>query len=868
MIWHSSEIKDILEELNVDINKGLSNGVADERLEIYGKNAIRNVEKPSFYKCFLSQLKSKTVYLLFIIAVICFVISVAYKQTDFYSPILIIAIVLLNAVISAFHLFKSESALNELKSITNPTATVLRDGVKKYVPSDELVPGDVILISEGDYISADARIIEDNALRCNESVLTGNNIPVEKNSLLITEDIAPIEKRANMVYSGSSVVHGSAKAIVVETGLNTVCGKNEALTEQIGSEALPMQEKLDSAGKIVNIIICIICVLTFIIGFIQNFSTSQPFAAVTVNALLNSVALAVAAIPEGLPTISTIVIALGIQRIITDNIIIKKTSAVEVLGKTSVICSDKTGVLTHNKMSLNCIYDGNELTFLEDDKISEKNSVIVRLAATCSTLVDDPTEAAIESANQKINSVSKAELDNLFPRLSVIPFDSQRKTMTSINMINGKPMAIIKGAPETVIEKCVGIDKEKILKFNNDMTNDSLRVICIAIKPLDEIPANPSFEAIENDLTFVGLLGLIDPPRKHSVDGIKICKDAGIKTIMITGDNILTAKAIAKRIGILSDDSQAITGAELCEMTDTELKTYIDKYSVFARVSPEDKVRIIKAWQARGETVTITGDSAEDSQALLTADIGCAIGKKGVDIAKGSADIIITESSFISIVNAIRESRGLFDNIKKAVSYLLSCNFAELLIFVLGMLIFKHPPLAAVQLLWINLLTDCAPAIALSMEKAEDKVMDYYASKSLNRIFDKRSFLTIALQSLFITVLTLLAFNAGNKTDYSTALTMSFATLGLSQIFHSFNIKTRSTVLKTDFKSNEFMNYSAVVTLFIIIFLCLTPSGALFGLTVLSAKNFFTSLLLAFLIVPLCEIIKLVKLFIDKGRRI
>lgn len=853
MIWHSSEISEVLAELSVDEKKGLHNGVADMRLEQYGYNKITNIEKPTFRRRLLSQLNNRYVYALVAVAIVSFVLSLIYKSGNYFSPFLIILIVIANAFISALNLYRSDNALSSLKSISNPSATVVRDGITMQIPSDELVPGDIILLKEGDYITADARIIEENGFRCNETAVTGETVPAEKRANVVVEDITPIEKRVNMVYSGCSVVHGTARAVVAETGLNTEIGRTSAIIQQTGEDKLPMQKGLDEAGKIVNIVIIAVCVIFFVLGLVHNF-TVKPFAAMTVRILLDTVALAVAAIPEGLPAISAIVIARGIQRIIKDNIIIKNTHSVETLGKTTVICTDKTGILTRNKMVLNRIFDGDKITDLSKESLDEKTSMVLSLAAACTTLDNDATEATIEHACVKYNSQSLTDIENMFPRMGVIPFDSERKTMTTVNMVNGRPMAIVKGAPEIVVPKCVGCDSEKILALNDELAAEALRVICIAVRPLDEIPSDPTPDSVECELTFVGLLGLIDPPRPEAVEGIKICDGAGIRTVMITGDNFITAKAVAEQLGIMRDGTEAINGTQLAEMSDEELYNNIEKYSVYARVTPRDKLRILTAWQKKGEIVTVTGDSVADQEALAAADIGCAIGKTGADVAKGSADIIIGNNSFASIVDAVRESRGLFANIKKSACYLLGCNIAEVLVYLVTALFIGKAPLTAVQLLWINLLTDCAPAISLSIEKAEDSVMHGRASALTGgRLFDRKNVIDIAIQAVYMAVITLVANIIGGGTF---GTTMAFITLGMSQIFHSYNIRTERSIFKSNPFANKFMLYSTVITLFVIMFLIFTPVGFVFGLTIPDFWHFAISVILAISTVPLCEVQK------------
>ena len=858
MIWHSTACNEILRELEVDDKKGLPNGVADMRLEHYGINVIASVEEPTYFKRFLAQLKSKTVISLIVIALLSFAVSFMYNEEGFFAPLLIIAIVFVNAAVSAYHLHNCDNALDSMKSITNPSVTVLRDGIVRTVDSSLLVPGDIILLETGDFISADARIIESNEFRCNESMLTGDEIPVEKSGDEIYEDITPLENRSNMVFSGTSVVHGNAKAVVVATGLNTEIGRTSAILQQPGEKSLPLEGELDGIGKIVNIIILIICLIVFIIGMVMNFNNGN-FASTTLKMLMNAVALAVAAIPEGLPAIATIVIAIGIKRIVEDKIIIKDSDALELLGKTNVICVDKTGVLTRNKMQLSKIFDGDKLTDVESEPIDEKTALVLRLATACSTLNNDSTEDAIKKACLAYNSMSEKDIESFFPKLAIVPFDSERKTMTVITMINEKPFAIVKGAPEILVPNCVGCNKDEILKLNDTLADEALRIVAIAMRPLDNIPANPKPEDIEHSLTFVGLLGLYDPPRDNVIEDIRTCEQAGIKTVMITGDNLITATTVARSIGILKDGDKALTGDELAEMSDEELEASVSDYTVYARVSPNDKLRIVKALKKRDYVVAATGDSVQDADALAAADVGCAIGKFGADVAKGSADIVISNNHFDSIVCAVKESRGLFDNIKKSAYYLLSCNFAEIITILFGMIIFGAVPIAAVQLLWINLLTDCAPAISLSMERAEDSAMKRKPYTTLGKIFDLGTVASIAIQSIFISVMTLIAYNIGVKDSAAAAMTMAFAVIGMSQIFHCFNSKLEGSLINKHLFSNRFLNFSAALTLFIVAFLALTPAGYVFGMTPLTFGQFMLSLLLSFLIVPLCEIIKLVK---------
>ena len=860
MIWHSSDVNSVLSELNSDFNNGIPNGVAYERLETFGKNQIIESKTVGFFRRFLRQLNSKSVYALIIVSIICFIVSLIYKQSDYYSPFLIIAIILLNALVTAYLQHKCDRAMLFHKALTVPYVTVIREGIKRNIPSSELVIGDVIILSDGDYIPADARLIETSGFRCNELIITGDKIPVEKDASVVLEDMVPVAGRKNMVYSGCSVIHGSARAVVVETGLNTELGKTSSINSQTGADVSIIEKTLNNVARITNISVFCICAVIFLISLAMFFSSNRPFASVTAEMLLNSIALGVCAIPESLPFITVIVTSLGITRLIGEGIYLKNSSILEKLGKTTVICADKTGILTSKNMAVNYIYDGEDITKVSDMSANQKSAVVLRLAVCCSMLESDFTENAIEKACLDCNSQTKTDINNIYPRLASIPFDSERKMMTSINMIDGQPFAIVKGAPETLLDKCVGIDKDSVNKICNSLASNAMRLICIAIKALDEIPANPIPENIECDLKFAGIICLEDPPRPETVTSINECKIAGIKTIMITGDNITTALAVARELGISDDTSAAITGVQIEEMSDEDLLEKVGSYSVFARISSAQKFRIIKALKDNGNIVTVTGTGSDDADVLSVADVGCAVGRVENDVAIGNSDVVIQKNSFSYVVDAIKECRGLFDSIKKTVYYLFSCNISEILIYFFGLLIFKMPPVLAAHLLWINLLTDAAPAISLAVQPADNQVMKSPPITIRGKIFDLNSVIKITVDSIVLTVCAIVAFAIGNIYSRSVAYTMIFLTMSLSQIFHAFNLKSKNSIIYTRFKSNEFLVYSTIITAFISIFLCLTPAGSIFGFKILTAGQLITSLGLSVIIIPICEAIKLFEL--------
>lgn len=857
MIWHSSNAQSVLNELSVDCENGLANGVAYERLDKYGKNQITDIKPVSYFRRFLGELNHKSVYALVIISLICFIVSLSYGLGDYYSPFLIIAIVILNALITAYNQHACDQAVFLQKAASIPACTVIREGVKRVIPSNELVVGDIILLNEGDYICADARLIETNGFRTNEIALTGDSIPVDKDATAVIGDITPISGRKTMAYSGTSVIHGNAKAVVVETGLNTEIGKTDVMATQNGTAISGIENKLAVTSRVINIAVIILCSVVFLIGMIIGVYSSEPFASITARNLLNAVALGVCAIPESLPFITVIVTALGTSRLLRDGIIIKNTSALEMLSKTTVLCADKTGVFTRDKMYVTGIYDGETFEHLHREETEQKSAVILRLAVACSMLENDTTESAIEDACLKYSKMTKEDVNNTYPRLGSIPFDADRKMMASINMLDGKPFAVIKGAPETVIENCIGVDKKALLEACDKLAGNALRLICIAIKALDDIPANPNAEEIENDLKFAGIICLEDPPRNDATVSIENCHNCGIKVIMITGDNITTASAVAQSLGILFDESQSITGQEIEEMTDEELTEKIGSYTVFARISPAQKLRIVTALKADGEIVTVTGNSIEDADVLSVADVGFAIGDDGHDVARGNADAIIKNNDFTSITGVFSRCRSLLENIKNTVHYLISCNASEILYYIIGLSIFRIPPLLATQLLWINLLTDAAPAFSLAVRSEEKSEISKTGNLVKGRLFDRNTVIDIIIQAITLTACGIAAFSIGNIFGKTIAYTMAFLTISLSQIFHSFNVTSKKSVIFTRFKGNEFMLFSSFVAVFISLFLCLTPAGFVFGLQILTAKQLLISFALSILIVPICEIKKI-----------
>ncbi len=869
MIWHSTTAQNALDKYKTDSKVGVSSKKAAERIEKYGKNILIEKEKKSFFARFLDQLKDFMVIVLIIAAIVSFFASLLDGEKDWFEPIIIIAIVIGNALLGVYQESKAENALEALKSMTAPSAKVLRDGVVQTIQASMLVPGDIIMLEAGDYIPADARLLEASLFRCDESALTGESVPVEKDANAIVDDIVTIGDRINMIYSGCSVTNGRATAMVTETGMNTEVGKIAHLLENETEGTTPLKAKLTALGKTLGLVTLIVCAIVFVIGIIGNFRSPEPFATMLLNMFMTSVSLAVAAIPEGLPAIVTVVLALGVQRMVKSNAIVKSLPAVETLGSASVICTDKTGTLTLNKMTVTKVYDGDDILDLEQDTVSDKAKALIRLGSICTDVlvehngsrksdIGDPTEIAIANCCEKHLGLSKAEIDSRFPRTCDIPFDSERKLMTTVNVIEGRPYAIVKGAPEILLEKCISGNIEAALKANTSLAEDALRVIAVAIKPLDELPSNPTSEELENDLSFVGLIGMIDPPRPEAVKAVSLCKKAGIKTVMITGDHIITAKAIATKIGIFDENSLAITGAELSNLSDEELYNNIEKYSVFARVTPEDKIRIVKAWQSKGKIVSMTGDGVNDAPALKAADIGCAMGITGTDVAKGAADIILTDDNFATIVTAVKEGRGIFDNIRKTVQFLISCNLGEIITVLFGMIIFGVSPFAAIGLLWINLVTDTAPAICLGMEPVSKDIMDLPPRDKNENIFNKSLVIKAIVQGALFAISALCSFAIGRASGAAQGATTAFITMALSQIFYVLSVRSDKLIPFSHLKSNKYVWLAIAFSVIMTFLVAATPLNTLFALTNISVGLWACALLLSLIPMLGGEVYKLI----------
>ena len=722
-------------------------------------------------------------------------------ENDYIDSIIIIVIVVLNALMGLIQETKAEKSIEALKNMTAPMAKVRRNGKIEEVSSKEIVPGDIVVLEAGNYVPADCRLISSFNLKIEESALTGETEPANKNSKEVLLENIPIGDMNNMAFSNTIVVNGHAEAVVVETGMNTTIGKIAHMIIDNEAPQTPIQKKLAQVGKTLGIACLIICSLVFAIGVIKKIDIVQMF--------MTSVGLAVAAIPEGLPAIITIMLSIGVTTMAKKNAIIRKLPAVETLGSSSVICSDKTGTLTQNKMK---VVDVKNAT---GNNTATSKELILSLGAMCTDCninegiaYGEPTEVAI--VNSAINfGQNKEELYKKYPRIAEIPFDSERKMMTTIHKAGGKYRIITKGAPDVLLSKCTKYDvnnsvqtmnfsvKNRIEQENKYMADKALRVIAVSYADIDYLPSKITTETIENNLVFVGLIGMIDPPREGVKEAVSTCKNAGIKTVMITGDHIATARAIAKELNILGKNDLAITGTELDKISDKDFEKNIMKYSVFARVSPEHKVKIVKAFQKTGAVVAMTGDGVNDAPALKNADIGIAMGKNGTDVAKNAADMILTDDNFVTIVEAVKQGRNIFDNMKKAIHFLIATNIGEIVTIFMGLLLGLKSPLLAIHLLWINLVTDSLPAIALGLEPPDKEIMNRKPQNSKKGIFADGLWGKIFVEGAMIGMLNLVAFTIGNSFyGLETGRTMAFVSLGLLELVHCFNIKSEQSIFK------------------------------------------------------------------------
>ena len=866
MEFHSRTAEEVIRELEADEVNGLSDSQAQSRLSKYGKNVLAQKKPKTNLQRFAEQFKDVMILILLAAAAVSFVIAcIEGDAREFFEPVLILLIVIINAVMGVIQESKAEKALEALKNMSAPHSRVIRGGKEEIIDAAELVPGDIIRLEAGDFVPADARLIKSVNLSCEESALTGESVPAEKDAAAVIDEKAPLGDRVNMVYSGCSVTCGTATAAVCATGMSTEMGKIAGLLEGEGDTQTPLQKKLAQLGKYLGILAIAVCAVIFAVGLASGIPAIEIF--------MTAVSLAVSAIPEGLPAIVTIVLSIGVQRLAKRNAVIRRLPAVETLGGASIICSDKTGTLTQNRMTLVRGYvDGEESGEDIGDDNSEGVKKLLAYATLCCDgsvtfegdepkLIGDPTETAIILAAHK-NKMPQAKLNGDYPRLGEIPFDSDRKLMTTVNEIGGRYIVIVKGAFDIMASKCVAGDIEKARAINDEMSSSALRVIAVGYREEETLPSDMTPEALENGLTFMGLVGMIDPPRPEAAEAVRTCLRAGIRPVMITGDHVVTASAIAKQLGILQPGQRAITGAELDAMSDEELDAAVGDISVYARVSPENKIRIVKAWQKRGEVVSMTGDGVNDAPALKAADIGCAMGITGTDVAKGAADMTLSDDNFATIVDAVREGRGIYMNIKKVVGFLLGTNIGEVITVFAAMLLWRKTPLLSMQLLWINLITDSLPAIALGMEPVEEGVMEQKPRKKDEGLFAHGYGVRIALQGVMFGALALAAFVIGEKFtgELAGGRTLAFMVLALSQIVQAFNMRSERSLFKIGFFTNPMLNKAALLSAVLMALVMFTPAAVAFELIYLPWQLYLCGLGLVLIPLAVMEFSKAVGL--------
>ena len=902
--WFNKKIEEIETELKTNQEKGLTEEQVAEIRKEKGYNELQAGKKKTLLQRFADQFKDFSIIVLIIAAIVSGIVGVGQGE-GITDTIIILIVVIVNAIIGVAQESKAEKSLEALQKLSDHASKVIRNGNLQVIPARELVRGDIVVLDTGDYIPADLRIIEEANLKAQESSLTGESVPVEKTSEVIDDAEIGIGDRKNMLFSSSLVTYGRGKGIVVETGMTTEVGKIAGMINSTEKQETPLQQKLNKLGKTLGIAALAICLLIFVIGLLQGKEVITMF--------MTAVSLAVAAIPEGLVAVSTIVLAIGVQKMVKRNAIVKRLPAVETLGSSTVICSDKTGTLTQNKMTVQKIFWNNatrESENIPSDEIDEELKRLVYANMLCNdtkiaqdgSLTGDPTETALVDMAFKLD-FDPSVYDRM-PRVQELPFDSDRKLMTTVNEVDGKYIVYTKGGIDELLKRCSSYEisnevhqdldeyVNKIREKNEDMAKEALRVLGCAYKEIDHVPTKEEMQTIENDLIFIGMVGMIDPPRPEAKVAVEKCKTAGIKVVMITGDHKITASAIAKKLGILENEDEAITGTELEQMSDDELYENVRKYSVYARVSPEHKVRIVNAWQKNGEIVAMTGDGVNDSPALKKSDIGCAMGIVGTDVAKEAADVILTDDNFATVVSAVEEGRRIYDNILKVIQFLLSSNIGEIVVLFFATLLtplFSKwfgitdvsglEILLPIHILWINLVTDSLPALALAFDPANSDIMQRKPVKPGKGIFTKGMTWRIVYQGVMIGGLTLAAFMIGlattktpingltlDQSKIEVGQTMAFVTLALSELVHVFNVRNnKKSIFKTGIFNNMILiGAIAISALLMFVILFIPALRNIFSIPVLPSENILELVLLVLAPIVIVEIFKLFRLNTSK----
>lgn len=865
---YKQTIEEVRKVTEADPDTGLSSQEVDERRKKQGLNKFDEAPKESIIKKFFRSLSDFTTIILLIAAVISFYTAFATEHGDLFEGLLIIAIVVINSVLAIVQEGNAEKALESLQDMNKQTATVIRDGKVTTVESEQLVVGDILVLESGDAISADARLIEASQLRVEESALTGESEAVEKDAAFVAKEDESLGDQLNMVFKGCTVAAGRGKAIVTAIGMATEMGKIADLLNENTMQKTPLQVRLNQLGKRISMIALAAAALVFVIGELQGEPLLEMF--------MTSISLAVAAVPETLTVIVTLTLAYGVQKMARKHAIIRQLPAVETLGTANVICSDKTGTLTQNEMRVRRVWSKDDEVTNIEDSMTNSAMEILKMAALCTDVTveqedDDlvikgnPTEVAIVRAVEE-NYHTKAELEEKYPRVNELPFDSERKMMTTVHQMGEKYISITKGAFDVLAPRFSSGDVEQAAIVNDRFGKRALRVIAVGYATYDEEPQDISSEALEKDLRLIGLIGMIDPPRPESKGAIKRAKKAGIKTVMITGDHVVTASAIAKELGILNDPSEALSGSELHQLSDEELDARVKALSVYARVTPEDKIRIVKSWQRTGAVVAMTGDGVNDAPALKASNVGCAMGITGTDVAQSAADMILTDDNFATIVDAVSQGRSVYQNIRKAINFLLSCNISEIFIVLIAMLLGWGAPFTAVQLLFVNVVADGLPGFALGREPAEHGIMDQPPIPKNEGIFARGLLQKIAINAGVFTIVTLFGYYLGSYVDtispwvdasQHVGQTIAFLILAYSSILHVFNVRSSQSIFKVNLATNKALFEMALLALAITTAVALLPfTQELFGLVHISLNHWFLVGILSIVPIAVNELIK------------
>ena len=865
---YKQSINTVINEVKADKDKGLSDQDVQERLAKDGFNKFDEPKKDSAVKKFFHSLSDFTTIILLVAAAISFYTAIATTHGDYFEGILIIGIVIINAVLAIVQEGNAEKSLSALQDMNKQSSSVLRNGKVTTIDAEDLVVGDILVLESGALITADARVIQASQLRVEESALTGESEPVEKNPEYIANDNESLGDQINMVFKGCTVSNGRGKAVVTATGMQTEMGKIAGLLNDNKAQQTPLQKRLNQLGKRISLLALGAAAFVFVIGEIQG----EPF----LEMFMTAVSLAVAAVPETLMVIVTLTLAYGVQNMAKKHAIIRRLPAVETLGTANVICSDKTGTLTQNKMRVRRVWSRGDVVTDTEDAMTDEAMEVLKMASLCTDVIvehegdelvisGNPTEAAIVRAVQE-NYHTKAELEEKYPRIGEIPFDSDRKMMTTVHKMGKKYISITKGAYDVLLPRFRFGDLDQATVVNDRFGKRALRVIAVGYAIYDEEPTDISSATLEKNLRLLGLIGMIDPPRPESKGAIARAKKAGIKTVMITGDHVVTAGAIAKELGILKDKSEALTGGELRNMSDEELDARVKDLSVYARVTPEDKIRIVQSWQRTGAVVAMTGDGVNDAPALKASDVGCAMGITGTDVAQGASDMILTDDNFATIVDAVAQGRAVYRNIRKAVNFLLSCNISEIFIVIIAMLLGWGAPFTAVQLLFVNVVADGLPGFALGREPAEKGIMSEPPIPRNEGIFARGLWQKIGINAFVFTVITLFGYYVGmnaNNVSYfveanqQVGQTVAFLILAFSSILHVFNVRSTQSIFRVKLSSNKSLFEMAVLAIIITAAIALIPfTQELFGLVPISLNHWLLAIFLSIIPIFVNEMIK------------